>query len=301
MIKIDLITGFLGSGKTTFIIEYAKYLINRGERICILENDFGAVNVDMMLLSSLNCDREMVSGGCDYDCHVRRFRTKLISMAMMGYTRVIVEPSGIYDTDEFFDVLYESPLDDLYEIGNIFCVYDINTKDLSYDSRYILLSESSVCGRLIITKNKEDEVLDLSYINSIMNESKCSRIFNQNDIIYFDKINFDNIINSGYHSYDHIKIPVIYDSNYDSVYILDKNIQYDDLKELSKELFSGEFGSVNRIKGFITKGDSWYSVNITTESYNISPISDGQKVIIIIGENINKEKIEKLFGDKYGL
>ena len=39
MVKADLITGFLGSGKTTFIIKYAKYLKSMGERIAILEND----------------------------------------------------------------------------------------------------------------------------------------------------------------------------------------------------------------------------------------------------------------------
>ena len=54
MIKIDLITGFLGSGKTTFIKKYASYLLKKGMNIGILENDFGAVNVDMMLLSCLN-------------------------------------------------------------------------------------------------------------------------------------------------------------------------------------------------------------------------------------------------------
>ena len=48
MIKIDLITGFLGSGKTTFLKQYAKYLMAQGKNIGILENDFGAVNVDML-------------------------------------------------------------------------------------------------------------------------------------------------------------------------------------------------------------------------------------------------------------
>ena len=85
MVKIDLITGFLGSGKTTFIKKYAKYLIDQGENIGILENDYGAVNVDMMLLKDLeseNCELEMIAGGCDADCHRRRFRTKLIAMGM---------------------------------------------------------------------------------------------------------------------------------------------------------------------------------------------------------------------------
>ena len=83
MIKIDLITGFLGSGKTTFITKYATYLMSIGEKICILENDYGAVNIDMMLLSDIGCDREMISGGCDYDCHKRRFKTKLINFKLI--------------------------------------------------------------------------------------------------------------------------------------------------------------------------------------------------------------------------
>lgn len=114
MVKIDLITGFLGSGKTTFIKKYAQYLMSQGFHIGILENDYGAVNVDMMLLQDLmgeQCELEMISGGCDKETHIRRFRTKLISMGMCGYDRVIVEPSGIFDVDEFFDVLHEEPLD----------------------------------------------------------------------------------------------------------------------------------------------------------------------------------------------
>ena len=85
MVKIDLITGFLGSGKTTFIKKYAKYLIDSGKNIGILENDYGAVNVDMMLLKDLEreiCELEMIAGGCDRETHRRRFKTKLIAMGM---------------------------------------------------------------------------------------------------------------------------------------------------------------------------------------------------------------------------
>lgn len=58
MVKVDLITGFLGSGKTTFIREYVKYLTEvAGEKVCILENDYGAINVDTMLLADLKSDK----------------------------------------------------------------------------------------------------------------------------------------------------------------------------------------------------------------------------------------------------
>ena len=87
MIKIDLITGFLGSGKTTFLKKYITYLKSIGEKVCVIENDFGAINVDTMLINDFGCDIETVQGGNDYDCHMRRFKTKLIQIALMGYTR----------------------------------------------------------------------------------------------------------------------------------------------------------------------------------------------------------------------
>ena len=113
MVQVDLITGFLGSGKTTFMRHYARYMVQQGWNVCILENDFGAVNVDVMLLQDIlgdHCDMESISGGCDCDTHQRRMRTKLIAMAMRGFDRVVVEPSGIFDVDEFFDILRDDPL-----------------------------------------------------------------------------------------------------------------------------------------------------------------------------------------------
>ena len=93
MPQIDLITGFLGSGKTTFIKKYARFLIDQGLCVGILENDYGAINIDMVLLEDLmgeNCDVEMIVGGDGILPHRRRFQTKLISMAMTGFDRVIV-------------------------------------------------------------------------------------------------------------------------------------------------------------------------------------------------------------------
>ena len=56
MIKVDLITGFLGSGKTTFIRKYASYLVEQGMKVGIIENDFGAINIDMVMLSDLDSE-----------------------------------------------------------------------------------------------------------------------------------------------------------------------------------------------------------------------------------------------------
>ena len=59
MVQVDLITGFLGAGKTTFLRRYVRYLVQQGHKVCILENDFGAVNVDAMLVRSGNDQRRL--------------------------------------------------------------------------------------------------------------------------------------------------------------------------------------------------------------------------------------------------
>ena len=70
MIQIDLITGFLGSGKTTFIRKYAQFLIGQGANIGILENDFGRRNIKVSTDDIISIVREyqrLVGVGKDYD------------------------------------------------------------------------------------------------------------------------------------------------------------------------------------------------------------------------------------------
>ena len=210
MVKIDLITGFLGSGKTTFIRQYAQWLIRQGYHIGILENDFGAVNVDMLLLQDLegdNCSLEMIAGGCDADCHRRRFKTKLIAMAMSGYDRVIIEPSGIYDVDEFFDVLHDEPLDKWYEIGNVITIVDAKLEpELSEEADYLLASEAANAGSIILSRaeeaTKEQIENTIEHLNRALEQVQCKRRLDREimrkDGAELSKENFDKILKSGY-------------------------------------------------------------------------------------------------------
>ena len=156
MVQVDLITGFLGSGKTTFLRKYVQYLVAQGHNVCILENDFGAVNVDAMLLQDLigdNCDLETISGGCDCDTHQRRMRTKLISMAMRGFDRVVIEPSGIFDVDEFYDILRDEPLDRWYRLGSVIAIVDAKLEsELSPQADYLLASEAASAGLVVMSR-----------------------------------------------------------------------------------------------------------------------------------------------------
>lgn len=306
MIKVDLITGFLGSGKTTFLKKYANYFISQGKRIGILENDYGAVNVDMLLLNDLrgdNCELEMVAGGCDADCHKRRFKTKLIAMAMSGYDRVIIEPSGIFDVDEFFDVLRDEPLDRWYEIGTVLTIVDARLEDnLSDDSDFFLASQIANAGRIILSRT---QLTDLDHIANTKAHlkaaaEKANLNINVDSLVLdknwddFDDGDFEMISNSSYATRSYIKKLTTDDSGYKTVYFLELPLKKEHLKEKINTLMTdSSFGQILRAKGFFNEDDTWYQFNVTKNEFELTPMSVGQQVFIVIGENLNESKIRE--------
>ena len=304
MIKIDLITGFLGAGKTTFLKKYARYLLDQGQNIGILENDFGAVNVDMMMLKDLegdHCELEMVSGGCDADCHRRRFKTKLIAMGMCGYDRVLVEPSGIFDVDEFFDALREEPLDQWYEIGSVIAVVDAGLEsELSRDEEYLLASEVADAGCVILSRSQlvseTQQKETIAHINRSMELVKCSRRFEQ-EIVSKDwdlltDTDFEKIRDCGYVMADFAKLGFQKEDVFSSLSFL--NVQTDErkLKRIVEQLFSStEAGQVLRVKGFWQQDGQWMELNATSRSMTVGPVPAGQQVLIVIGEDLSRDVI----------
>lgn len=304
MVKVDLITGFLGSGKTTFIKKYARYLMEQGQNIGILENDFGAINVDMMLLRELegeNCELEMVAGGCDKDCYRRRFKTKLIAMGMCGYDRVLIEPSGIFDVDDFFDALHEEPLDRWYQIGNVITVVDASLeKTLSKEADYVLASEVANAGCVLLSKTQdasEEEIRQtVAHLNRALQEIHCSRVLKDEVICKdwedFTEKEFKKILESGYLVEDYEKLYVDQDEIFQTLFFMDEKIAVSKAKHAAKKIFADPAcGGVLRIKGFLQDGENWLELNATQHGISLKPIGAGQDVLIIIGEKLNEEKI----------
>lgn len=310
MVKIDLITGFLGSGKTTFIRKYAQYLMEQGMNIGILENDYGAVNVDMMLLQDLmgdNCELEMVAGGCDKDCHRRRFKTKLIAMGMCGYDRVLVEPSGIFDVDEFFDALREEPLDQWYEIGNVIAIVDAKLeKELSDEADFILASEVADAGSILLSHADEatEEEMDatVSYINEALEKIHCKRRLEKEILCkstpQLTSEDLHRIMSSGYVMENYEKMDLEEHSGFESQYFMNVPMTAEKMQRVAKEILEdSSCGAVFRIKGFIKAADnSWIQLNATHNGVRMEPIQEGQEVIIVIGEHLQRDRIEAYIG-----
>ncbi|HOE52666.1 MAG TPA: GTP-binding protein [Methanomassiliicoccales archaeon] len=94
--KIAQVAGFLGSGKTTFLIELVKILVDRGHRIAIIVNDVGEINVDVRIVEMYGLKAKEISGGCICCQIAGNFaNTIAILQKTFGPDIIVVEPSGV--------------------------------------------------------------------------------------------------------------------------------------------------------------------------------------------------------------
>ena len=95
MTKIDIISGFLGAGKTTFIKKLLEEAI-AGEQVVLIENEFGEIGIDGGFLKDSGIEIREMNSGCICCSLVGDFG-KSLEEVLTKYQpdRVIIEPSGV--------------------------------------------------------------------------------------------------------------------------------------------------------------------------------------------------------------
>ena len=95
MTKIDIISGFLGAGKTTFIKKLLEEAI-AGEQVVLIENEFGEIGIDGGFLKNSGIEIREMNSGCICCSLVGDFG-KSLEEVLTRYQpdRVIIEPSGV--------------------------------------------------------------------------------------------------------------------------------------------------------------------------------------------------------------
>lgn len=304
MIKVDLITGFLGAGKTTFLTKYARYLIAQGEHLGILVYDCGSMNIDMVLLGRLRgpkCDVEMVANAYDEDCLLRRFKTKLISLWMNGYDRVIVEPSGIFDMDRFFDTLRDEPLENWYEIGNVIAIVNAKYEEQNdKESAFYRASQAINAGAVVLSRTQAASPEEIHNTKSSLEQDALSIHCNNFFPTYFEKPwdeytdeDWKKISTSGYRINSYIKQIAGNTGSYSSVGFLNVPFTLEELKKKIRLLFNEDgFGKIKRIKGFVFDNGQNFEINATPGEINIKESNVGHNSLVVIGMNLNRKALE---------
>ena len=95
MTKIDIISGFLGAGKTTLIKKLLKEAFE-GEKLVLIENEFGEISIDGGFLKESGVQVSEMSSGCICCSLVGDFATALKDVKkQFSPDRILIEPSGV--------------------------------------------------------------------------------------------------------------------------------------------------------------------------------------------------------------
>ena len=95
MTKIDIVSGFLGAGKTTFIQKMLKDAF-KGEQVVLIENEFGEIGIDGGFLKEAGIEIREMNSGCICCSLVGDFGTALKEVIdTYKPERILIEPSGV--------------------------------------------------------------------------------------------------------------------------------------------------------------------------------------------------------------
>lgn len=301
MTKIQLISGFLGTGKTTFLKRFISYLKKSNKKICVLEFDFGAINVDTLILYNYDnqIDIESITVNNDHDSYLRRLKTKLIAIGMKHYDYLLIEPSGIFNPNDLMDMLYEEPINNWFELDNVINIVDPTYLSLDDISTNIFINQIKYAGSIILNKFDESNIDNkntfIDYCDKYNIKFKDNQILLKN-INNLDDYDFDIILNNKYLLQD-IKISSInVNDNYQTIYLLNIPIKLDELLKITDKLINtNKYGNIIRIKGFIKHDNQYVEINKTKQKTNIENKEYGQQLLIIIGQNLHTNEINSLF------
>jgi len=296
--KLYLVTGFLGSGKTTLM----QQLLNQNTNIKtgIIVNEFGKENVDGKILFNKDFTITEISNGSIFcSCRSDLFIDALIKLGNSNLDNVFIETSGMsnpWSMPEVINIANKKTYNS-YQYNGCITVVDCSTfmklsnvvnaiaKQIAF-ADYILLNKDD----LVNTQEKEKIESTIKLLNnyakveytSFCRTKDINTLLNIQNIPYKDKDNFSTAAQSGVRK-------VLFNFN--------KNLDYTLFNKFITTLSTKTY----RIKGFVRLNNKNYAINCVatqisikltnyiSSSYFIVLIADSKKPLKIIAEQIYKD------------
>lgn len=293
--KVNIISGFLGTGKTTLI----KYMLDnmyKNEKIAIVENEFGELDIDSYLLEDYSMSITKLASGC-ICCSIAGDFKQAINELKNNYDieRIVIEPSGVAKLSDVIEAIGISDL----EIEPIITLIDKSShryyienfadfyKDQILNSDILVINRFS--DRNLITKNKPEIYFDENLSKNLLEKMNDLRT-KKRELLEYSK----NILNEEQKHSSKRKFIKFFRNSSEKFHvfskIIDKEINIDKL-EIFFNLLKEECKNVVRVKGYYGKIKFDYSGT----NYEISELKkdvyDNEGKICII---YTKKELDKI-------
>lgn len=327
MSKIDIISGFLGAGKTTLI----KKLIAeayQNEKIVLIENEFGEIGIDGTFLKDSGVTINEMNSGCICCSLVGDFETSLKEVLDTYHPdRVIIEPSGVGKLSDVIKAVSTINSDEM-ELDNFITVVDAK-KCRMYTKNFGEFYNNQVEHASLIVLSRSQDLTEFQ-LKECLDILKGLNDHSPIITTAWDKLNGLDIINAcevniqeellhehehhhhhehdheheccGHHHHDHDHecgcghhhhhADEVFNSiGFDTV----KKYNEVELSEILNKLCNDD--NVLRAKGFVDSGnEDWWYFDLVPGEFEIrlgKPIYTGQ--VCVIGKDLDENTIKELF------
>ncbi len=315
MLPIHIVTGFLGSGKTTFLNHFIKE--RPQEKILVIENECGDTNIDGALIMDTVEEIVELSAGC-LCCSLSNELIEVlheISHKKHFYDRLVIETTGIADPSSIIQVFLENPyIEKHFELQQVICLADSSLmeewlRDTEEALRQLALSDCILINKIDLmdreATNKVEQLAkginpNAEVFMGAKGEFPIEQILSVGTI---RPETVEAISQLGHHHHEHalegnndhkitsFSIVFPYPLNLDKL-----TIELDRIVNLYRH-------QVYRVKGFIAVPgydnrvslQSARSVFVATEGSAWKPSEAREGVLVFIGRNLKPKVFEKIF------
>ena len=304
-IPVNIISGFLGSGKTTAIIQLLRQKQNE-ERWAIVVNEFGKVSIDGQTLQSKSASGSVfdISGGC-ICCSAKGYLLEnLVKIIETGnFNRIIIEPTGLGGIEMISEIVETLP--DLI-IMPVICLVDIlGFENQRLQRNMIYQSQIRKAERIIFSKCDlldslaQQDLLVLKFKSIFPEKTFCTIGTKMSNSILEPNSNHqkNELLNA---TINFIPVHHLTDQNFDEHNLqigTDHEIETEALKDFFKDA-----KAIIRAKGHVHSRVGWILFNYTVTGFNVESIKAKEKneLVIIVEKSTSefsvlKKKLKALF------
>uniref|UniRef100_UPI004049AB42 CobW family GTP-binding protein n=1 Tax=Fulvivirga sp. TaxID=1931237 RepID=UPI004049AB42 len=308
-IPVNIITGFLGTGKTTFLNHFIKERL--AERIFVIENECGATNVDGALIMEGVEEVVELSAGC-LCCSLADGLLDALAEAHKQrdrYDRLVIETTGIADPTSIVEVfLANSLVEKYFELEQVVCLVDAGLVEDWLDETEEALQQIVSADVLLV--NKADTVTP-AYLMEVKKQLKdinpnaqvfggIKGMFPIDQILKIGTVKPESVEaishqhqnhNHHIHNHDH---QVVNNSHKITTFTLTFShpLDFNELQLDLNRIVHLYRHQVYRVKGFL---QSARSTVIATDGTPWKDADNREGKLVFIGRGLKKEIFEKMF------
>jgi putative photosynthetic complex assembly protein 2 len=272
---IEVIAGFLGSGKSTFLRRVLA-AANPEERTIVLLNDFADAGVDASLMRGRGADVVELPNGC-VCCSLRGDLAKQLRDVVVKFSpkRVLIEPSGVAEVGTLLSALRRPEIADIVKSIKVYTLIDASAflKDFVRMPEYFE-AQANVAPVLIVNKR---DLVSPAMLQTV--EDTLRPLNPAAHIVYasFGMVDSDGLkavdatVKSGVPAHDPVDSGTDHDHAHEHdeslgmetwSHFLDGEVDETRLRTLAEEIRDGAFGQVARAKGVMRVSAGWVKFDV---------------------------------------